>query len=90
MDPSCTGSLQGAERWRQYTGVNALDPYPDQVTLADVQAAANALIGVAVRTPLLAFGPFDDEVGAPRVWLKPENLQPLSLIHISEPTRPTT
>jgi threonine dehydratase len=55
---------------------------PDQVTLADVQAAADCLIGVAVRTPLLAFGPFDDEVGASRVWLKPENLQPIGAFKI--------
>ena len=82
MDPSCTGLLHAADGWRQYTDVSTPDPYPDQVTLADVQAAANALIGVAVRTPLLAFGPFDDEVGAPRVWLKPENLQPIGAFKI--------
>lgn len=56
--------------------------YPDQVTLTDVQAAADCLIGVALRTPLLAFGPIDDEVGAPRVWLKPENLQPIGAFKI--------
>ncbi len=82
MDPSCTGWLHVAGGWRQYTDVKTVDPYPDQVTLADVQAAANCLIGVAVRTPLLAFGPFDDEVGAPRVWLKPENLQPIGAFKI--------
>ena len=37
---------------------------------------------MAVRTPLLAFGPFDDEVGAPRAWLKPENLQPIGAFKI--------
>ncbi|MGD8486874.1 MAG: threonine/serine dehydratase [Chloroflexota bacterium] len=58
------------------------DSYPDQVTLADVQAAADCLLGVALRTPLLAFGPFDDEIGAPRVWLKPENLQPIGAFKI--------
>ena len=58
------------------------ETYPDQVTLADVQAAADCLTGVAVRTPLLAFGPFDDEIGAPRVWLKPENLQPIGAFKI--------
>lgn len=76
------GFLHGADAWRQYTDVTTRDPYPDQVTLADVQAAADCLIGVAVRTPLLAFGPFDDEVGAPRVWLKPENLQPIGAFKI--------
>jgi threonine dehydratase len=58
------------------------DPYPDQVTLADVQAAADRLLGVALRTPLLAFGPFDEEAGAPRIWLKPENLQPIGAFKI--------
>ncbi len=52
------------------------------MTLADVQAAADCLTGVAVRTPLLGFGPFDDELGAPRVWLKPENLQPIGAFKI--------
>jgi threo-3-hydroxy-L-aspartate ammonia-lyase len=56
--------------------------FPDQVTLADVQAAADCLIGVALRTPLLAFGPIDDDVGAPRAWLKPENLQPIGAFKI--------
>jgi len=59
-----------------------VDPYPDQVTLAQVQAAADCLLGVAVRTPLLAYGAFDDEVGAARVWLKPENLQPIGAFKI--------
>ena len=54
----------------------------DQVTLADVQAAADCLTGVALRTPLLAFGPIDDAVGAPRAWLKPENLQPIGAFKI--------
>jgi threonine dehydratase len=62
--------------------VSTRDSYPDQVTLADVQAAADCLLGVALRTPLLAFGPFDDEIGAPRVWLKPENLQPIGAFKI--------
>lgn len=58
------------------------DTDPDQVTLADVQAAADRILGVALRTPLLAFGPFDEEVGAPRIWLKPENLQPVGAFKI--------
>ena len=76
------GFVHGADGWRQYTDVTTRETYADQVTLADVQAAANCLIGVALRTPLLAFGPFDDEVGAPRVWLKPENLQPIGAFKI--------
>jgi threonine dehydratase len=31
---------------------------------------------------LLAYGPFEDEVGAARVWLKPENLQPIGAFKI--------
>jgi threo-3-hydroxy-L-aspartate ammonia-lyase len=62
--------------------VTTHDSFPDQVTLADVQAAADCLIGVALRTPLLAFGPFDDEIGAARAWLKPENLQPIGAFKI--------
>ncbi len=74
--------VHGADGWRQYTDVKTRDPYPDQVTLADVQAAADCLLGVALRTPLLGFGPFDDEIGAPRAWLKPENLQPIGAFKI--------
>jgi threonine dehydratase len=74
--------LHGAGGWRQYSDVRTVDPYPDQVTLADVQAAADCLLGVALRTPLLAYGPFEDEIGAPRVWLKPENLQPIGAFKI--------
>jgi threonine dehydratase len=55
---------------------------PPRVTLADVQAAADRILGVALRTPLLGFGPFDDAVGATRVWLKPENLQPIGAFKI--------
>ena len=76
------GLVHGAGGRRQYTDVTTRETYPDQVTLADVQAAANCLTGVAVRTPLLGFGPFDDDLGAPRVWLKPENLQPIGAFKI--------
>lgn len=74
--------MHDADDWRQYTEVTPPETDPEQVTLADVRAAADCLMGVAVRTPLLAFGPFDDEVGAPRVWLKPENLQPIGAFKI--------
>jgi threo-3-hydroxy-L-aspartate ammonia-lyase len=63
---------------------DGLDPSrPDgpQVTLADVEAAAERLRGVALRTPLLAFGPLA-EAGAPAVWLKAENLQPIGAFKI--------
>lgn len=44
------------------------------VTLADIEAAARVLGGVAVRTPLLPFDALADRYGVP-VWLKPEMLQ---------------
>jgi threonine dehydratase len=50
-------------------------PAVPQVTLADVAAAARRLEGVALRTPLLAFG-------GPSVWLKAENLQPIGAFKI--------
>jgi threo-3-hydroxy-L-aspartate ammonia-lyase len=51
------------------------------VSLADVRAAARRLRGVALRTPLLAFGtPSGDATGD--VWLKPENLQPIGAFKI--------
>ncbi|ROT33875.1 threonine/serine dehydratase [Micromonospora sp. HM5-17] len=43
----------------------------DLVTLGDVQQAADDLVGVAVRTPLLRC-PWDE-----RLWVKPESLQPV-------------
>jgi threonine dehydratase len=44
------------------------------VTLSDVEAAAARIEGLAVRTPLLAFGD--------NLWLKPENLQPIGAFKI--------
>src|SRR4029079_16876157 len=44
------------------------------VALADLRAAAAALAGVAVRTPLLPSPALGERVGAP-VWVKPEMLQ---------------
>ena len=44
------------------------------VTIDDVRAAAEALRGVAVRTPLLPDDILSDSAGQP-VWLKPEILQ---------------
>ena len=48
------------------------DADPSLVTLDDVRAAAERLRGVAVRTPLVAFGPPAD-----RRFLKAESLQPV-------------
>jgi threonine dehydratase len=44
------------------------------VTLSEVEAAAQRIRGLAIRTPLLPFG--DD------LWLKPENLQPIGAFKI--------
>jgi threonine dehydratase len=49
------------------------------VTLDGIRAAAEAIRGVVVRTPLLPFGRPDDgdPLGRTRAWLKPESLQPI-------------
>jgi threonine dehydratase len=44
------------------------------VTLADLEAAARVLAGVAVRTPLLPVDSLSERFGVP-IWLKPEMLQ---------------
>src|SRR5215216_523489 len=48
----------------------------DLVTLDDVRAAAKSIAGVAVRTPLLP------AVWDTRLWLKPENLQPIGAFKV--------
>lgn len=47
------------------------------MSIDDIRAAAVALVGIVVRTPLLPFGPplAGDARGRPRAYLKPENLQ---------------
>jgi threonine dehydratase len=47
---------------------------PGLVTVADIEAAARTLAGVAVRTPLLSVDALSEQFGVP-VWLKPEMLQ---------------
>jgi threonine dehydratase len=49
------------------------------VTLAEIQAAAERIAGIVVRTSLIPFGPPQpaDRYGHPRAWLKPESLQPI-------------
>jgi threonine dehydratase len=49
-------------------------PTPDQITIADVRAARDRLMGVAVRTPLVRL---DLPGAAGEIWLKLENLQPI-------------
>ncbi len=57
----------------------AHEPPTDLVSVADIRRAAEGLAGVTVRTPLVPFGrPIDGHPkGHPRVWLKPESLQPI-------------
>ncbi|MEV1171726.1 threonine/serine dehydratase [Nonomuraea sp. NPDC049784] len=45
----------------------------EQVTLADIRAAADRISDTVVRTPLVPFAPADP--GRP-LWIKPESLQP--------------
>jgi threonine dehydratase len=54
-------------------------PAEPLVTLAEIQAAAERLRGITLRTPLLPFDrPVDGHpLGHPRAWLKPESLQPI-------------
>ena len=49
------------------------------VSIDDIRAAAATLAGVTVRTPLLPFGDPSTATpkGHPRLWLKPEILQPI-------------
>jgi len=54
-------------------------PTPDQVTLADVQAARDRLAGIAVRTPLVRL---EVPGAAGEIWLKLENLQPIGSFKI--------
>jgi threo-3-hydroxy-L-aspartate ammonia-lyase len=54
------------------------------VSLAQIREAAERLRGVALRTPLLPFGPpvAGDERVLPRAWLKAESLQPIGAFKI--------
>jgi threonine dehydratase len=65
-----------------HAGLASGDAPDTQVSLADVEAAAARLRGVALRTPLLAFGPLPDDPAGPRCWLKAENLQPIGAFKI--------
>jgi threonine dehydratase len=49
----------------------------DLVTIDDIRAAAERLRGIALRTPLVAFGPPDAHQ-----WVKAENLQPIGAFKI--------
>ena len=53
------------------------DAAPDLVTIDDIRAAAATLRGIALRTPLVPFGPADRNQ-----WLKAESLQPIGAFKI--------
>ena len=65
---------------RLRAGAGSLDAGPRLVSLQDVRQAAANLAGVAVRTPLVAFGTAG--MGGPRVVLKAESLQPIGAFKI--------
>ena len=52
------------------------------VSLADIEAAAARLQGVAMRTPLLTLGQRDEDPPGARAWIKPESLQPIGAFKI--------
>ncbi len=64
------GSLRGRRRGMERSGI-------ELITLADVQAASGRIRRRAVRTPLLTC-PWAEG----RLWLKPENLQPVGAFKI--------
>ncbi|HET7676604.1 MAG TPA: threonine/serine dehydratase [Candidatus Limnocylindrales bacterium] len=70
------------------SGPLAIQPAPEAaaelVTIDDIRGAAERIAGVALRSPLLPFGPPDgaDPLGRPRVWLKAESLQPIGAFKI--------
>jgi threonine dehydratase len=76
-------ALQGAAaaEARDESGTsNAAETDAPLVTIEDVRRAAANLEGVAVRTPLLAFG--SAAAGGPAVLLKAESLQPIGAFKI--------
>jgi threonine dehydratase len=68
----------------QYTEMSVTSDPVRLVGLDEIRAAASRLGGVALRTPLLPFGPPDpaDSLLRPRIWLKPESLQPIGAFKI--------
>ena len=49
---------------------------------------ATEIVQKVVRPTNLVYSDYFSEMCGNKVYLKPENMQLLSLIHISEPTRP--
>ena len=54
--------------------MTSLETVTDLITLRDLDAAAQRIAGVAVRTPTLPCDPLSEQLGVP-VWIKPEMLQ---------------
>ena len=52
------------------------------VAIDDIRRAAANLAGIAIRTPLVAFGTAGGVAGGPRVLLKAESLQPIGAFKI--------
>lgn len=65
------------------TSIDPSSPLP-LVSLAEVRDAAERIRGIALRTPLVPFGPplEDDPLGRPGVWLKAESLQAIGAFKI--------
>jgi threonine dehydratase len=75
-----TDNLTGAPMGPLRGEAEAIDAEPALVTIEDIRRAAGTLAGVALRTPLLAFGTAGP--GGPQVLLKAESLQPIGAFKI--------
>lgn len=62
--------------------IDASASTPELIGIADIEAAAERLEGVALRTPLLSLVPRDGDPPGARAWLKAENLQPIGAFKI--------
>ena len=58
------------------SGPSSPTPPSSLTSLTDLRAAASALQGIAVRTPLIEAAPLSARLGVP-VWLKCEQFQPI-------------
>src|SRR6185369_5251539 len=78
---SCKRSTQHARRSPCFNrGMSIAPPPVRPVTLAEIRAARERIKNVAVRTPLIRLLHGID--GAPEIWLKLENLQPINAFKI--------
>ena len=63
-------------RYNRFPMAQAAAPPVRPVTLAEIRAARERIAGVITRTPLIRL--LHGVQGAPEVWLKLENLQPIN------------